>query len=277
MFFQVRIPEHQRRFFRFLWWPEGKHDGKFKRFQMKVLVFGAISSPSCANFAFRKVGNDFGTMYLAEVNKCIRNNFYVDDCLKSCKTQDGMIQLAKDLKDLCAQWGFTLKKWASNCRKLLVKFPEEDLAKSLKGIDVKDSPLPQEKALGIVWDTQNDCLRIHTVDTDKPLTRRGVMSVSSIFDPIGMASPFVLRGRAILRNLCKMKINWDDTIPEEVNIAWREWKSKLPSLSGVSIKRCYSYGMNENSKYELHNFSDASELGYACASYLRVIDASGVV
>ena len=98
---------------------------------------------------------DFGTMYPAEVSKCIRNNFYVDDCLKSCKTQDGMIQLAKDLKDLCAQWGFTLKKWASNCRKLLVKLPEEDLAKSLKGIDVKDSPLPQEKALGIVWDTEN--------------------------------------------------------------------------------------------------------------------------
>ena len=37
---------------------------------MKVHLFGAVCSPSCANFALRKT---------AEV-EAVFNNFYVDDC-----------------------------------------------------------------------------------------------------------------------------------------------------------------------------------------------------
>jgi hypothetical protein len=46
---------------------------------------------------------------------------------------------------------------------------------------------------------------------DKPLTRRGVLStISSIYDPIGMAAPILLPGKKIFQELCRDKVDWDN-------------------------------------------------------------------
>ena len=54
MFHQVRVPESDRDLLRFLWWSNGDTDGDLEEYQMAVHLFGAISSPSCVNFALRK-------------------------------------------------------------------------------------------------------------------------------------------------------------------------------------------------------------------------------
>jgi hypothetical protein len=47
----------------------------------------------------------------------------------------------------------------------------------------------------------------------KPMTKRGIVSiVSSVYDPLGIVSPFVLTGRSILQNICKQGIEWDEEI-----------------------------------------------------------------
>ena len=58
MFYQVRVPQHQHNFIRFLWWPNGCLENEIQEFQMNVHLFGAISSPSIANFALKKAAND---------------------------------------------------------------------------------------------------------------------------------------------------------------------------------------------------------------------------
>ena len=46
-------------------------------------------------------------------------------------------------------------------------------------------------------------------------TRRGMLSIlSSIFDPLGLVSPFVLKGRKILQQLCEQNVKWDEPIDE---------------------------------------------------------------
>ena len=52
MFFQVRVPEDQQSFLRFLWWENSDIEGKLSDFQMGVHLFGATSSSSCSNFVF---------------------------------------------------------------------------------------------------------------------------------------------------------------------------------------------------------------------------------
>jgi hypothetical protein len=52
---------------------------------MVVHIFGAISSPSCANYALRKTAQDYDELYSAKVTESEPKNFYVDDCLKSVK------------------------------------------------------------------------------------------------------------------------------------------------------------------------------------------------
>ena len=58
MFYQVRIPEHQRSFLRFLWWPDGELQNEVCEYEMCVHLFGATSSPSCCNFALKKTACD---------------------------------------------------------------------------------------------------------------------------------------------------------------------------------------------------------------------------
>lgn len=52
MFYQVRVPEEDIRYLRFLWWPGGCVDKDPEKFQMLV------SSPSCASYAFRRKADD---------------------------------------------------------------------------------------------------------------------------------------------------------------------------------------------------------------------------
>ena len=58
MFYQVKVPEKQRDFLRFLWWPDGDVLQKPRVYRMTVHLFGAASSPSCANYGLKKTGSD---------------------------------------------------------------------------------------------------------------------------------------------------------------------------------------------------------------------------
>ncbi|KAJ8364798.1 hypothetical protein SKAU_G00136290 [Synaphobranchus kaupii] len=58
MFHQVRIPTDDVDFLRFLWWPGGDTNQPLVEFRMTVHLFGAVSSPSCANFALKRTADD---------------------------------------------------------------------------------------------------------------------------------------------------------------------------------------------------------------------------
>ena len=46
---------------------------------------------------------------------------------------------------------------------------------------------------------------------DTPLTRRGILaSISSVFDPLGIASPFLLKGRLVLLQIVAERKGWDE-------------------------------------------------------------------
>ena len=51
MFHQVRVTPDDSDVLRFLWWPDGDMNRPLEEFQMTVHLFGAVSSPSCANFS----------------------------------------------------------------------------------------------------------------------------------------------------------------------------------------------------------------------------------
>lgn len=46
---------------------------------------------------------------------------------------------------------------------------------------------------------------------EKPATRRGLLAtLSSIYDPLSLASPYLLKGKRILQQLCGMDISRDE-------------------------------------------------------------------
>ena len=106
------------------------------------------------------------------------------------------------MSQTCKAGGFHLTKFISNSKKLLLSIPE-----SQRKIDVKDQDLsgqlPNEKALGICWVTDNDAFTFKIKLDERPLTERVMLSViSSIYNPLRFAAPFVLEER-ILQSLCE--------------------------------------------------------------------------
>ena len=87
MFHQVRVNPEDRSALRFLWWPDGNLDLEPEEFMMTVHLFGAVSSPSCATFALKKTAKDNREDFSTEAVRTVDRNFYVDDCLKSVRSE----------------------------------------------------------------------------------------------------------------------------------------------------------------------------------------------
>ena len=57
--------------------------------------------------------------------------------------------------------------------------------------------------------------------------------ISSIYDPLGFASPFVVEGRQLLQHLCSQNVQWDETVDEELKSQWIKWELKLKQAENL--------------------------------------------
>ena len=100
---------------------------------------------------------------------------------------------------MCQGGGFNLTKFASNSKRVLQSISEKDRKIGVKNNDLLES-LPEERALGVLWNVENDTLGSKLNLKEEPLTRRGVLSVlSSIYDPLGFGAPFLLNRKPIIQ------------------------------------------------------------------------------
>ena len=276
MFHQVRVHPDDCNALRFLWWPDGDLNKPAEEFQMMAHLFGGTSSPSCANFALRKTADDNEGIFDPETIQTIRRNFYVDDCLKSVKSEPSAVRLADQLSKCLAKGGFRLTKWISNSAAVIESIPESERAPSIRKLDF-DKLKHVERPLGVQWNVATDKFGFSITMKERQLTRRGVLStVSSIYDPLGFAAPFILPAKAILQDLCRKKLGWDDSIPQDVAQRWQKWLCELPKLEQLTIDRCFKPSdFGEIASRQLHHFSDASQRGYGAVSYLRIVNTRG--
>ena len=279
MFYQVRVRRSDCNYLRFLWFPDGDLGKEPEEYQMLVHLFGGASSPSCANYALKKTAEDNKEAFDAFTIDTVKRNFYVDDCLRSVETDSQAVHIAGQLRELLSKGGFHLTKWISNSNKLIDSVPESERAPSTKDLDFNKNSGLTERALGVQWDVLADTFTYTIAYKEKPATRRGTLSItSSIYDPLGFVSPCILPAKAILQDLCRKGLGWDDQIPELSKKKWEAWLRELPKLEQFELPRCFkSPDFSDVTQRELHHFSDASSQGYGAVSYLREIDATGKV
>ena len=155
--------------------------------------------------------------------------------------------------------------------------PKEDRAVEVKELNLEQDKLPVERALGLQWHVELDTFGFKIELKDRPVTRRGILSVaSSIYDPLGFVSAAILPARRIMQDLTRLKNGWDEEIPQEYKKKWQQWVTNLPKLTCLSIPRCYKPdGFEELTSVQLHHFCDASKIGYGTVSYLRLENDDG--
>ncbi|GAA6088258.1 uncharacterized protein LOC110440108 [Tachysurus ichikawai] len=178
--------------------------------------------------------------------------------------------LYQELVSIYAKGGFRLTKWMSNRREFMAVIPEDQRAKTAKDLNIdRESPLV-ERVLGMQWCIQSDTFKFKIVIKDRPMTRRGILSmISSVYDPLGIVSPVLLSAKKILQDLCKGNLGWDDVLPELVVQKWKSWLQELHLLESFELTRGLKPPNFADITFaQLHHFSDASKDGYGTVTYL---------
>ena len=119
MFSLVLVSPEDRDSLRFLWWPEGNLNAEPVLYRMKVHLFGATSSPSCAAFALRQTAKEYGKFFPPNVAEIVLKSFYVGDLLTSANSIETAVTLIYHLRNLMQKGGFKLTKWISSSKEVM--------------------------------------------------------------------------------------------------------------------------------------------------------------
>ena len=115
---------------------------------MKVHLFGACSSPSCATFGLRHIATQCAAS-LPEGKSFITDNFYVDDGLISVPDTESGLDIYHQSTQICKTANIHLHKFLSNDSKLMKEIPETERAQCAVNLDLPQGQesRPVERAL----------------------------------------------------------------------------------------------------------------------------------
>jgi hypothetical protein len=97
-----------------------------------------------------------------------------------------------------------------------------------------------------MWDLERDAFTFRASMEAKPVTRRGVLSISnSLYDPLGLVAPVLIKGKILLRAMTtclsnKQPRDWDEQLSKEHKPAWESWCQSLTALADLKVPRPYS-------------------------------------
>ena len=217
--------------------------------------------------------------------KIIDEDSYVDDILHSLDNVEDVMCAIKDVEYVLGQGGFKVKSW------------------TISGTDNSSDKVhllesENERVLGVEWNPKYDEFRFETkinfsaknrgvrvlpnltkdnvdVATPEILTKRLVLSqIATVYDPLGLISPFILKGKLLMRKLISYtdgklrKLDWDDPIPQHLRNEWCEYFKELFQLENVRIPRCIKTSKTVTEP-TLIMFCDASMQAYGACAYVR--------
>ena len=131
-----------------------------------------------------------------------------------------------------------------------------------------------ENVIGVSWQVAEDSLAFGTCKgetTVNQITKRRILSVvNSIFDPLGLLSPFTVKPKILLRQIWATlpKIDWDDKLPEKIEEEWRTIAAQMKTAKSVKFRRSLT-PKDAQGLPILIVFSDGSKEAYGAAAYCR--------
>lgn len=264
----IWINEGQQQLQKIIW--RNSQREPLQEYALCTVTYGTKSAPWLAMRTLQQLATDDGHLY-PDAAKVLLEEFYVDDltgghnCLETAK------KLQTDLIQLLARGGMNLRKWSSNCPKLLEHLSEDQISKTTFDFKQEDAM----KTLGLGWNPVSDTFTFNwnlKQEPKKGLTKRTLLSaISQLYDPLGWFSPVTIRAKLIFQRVWAEKIAWDEILPVDIQNEWLKIKTQLKALKTIKINRWIG-GIQNN--IELLAFCDASEKAYACVIYTRVLNES---
>ena len=202
------------------------------------------------------------------VAETVLQSTYMDDSLDSVEGDKIGIELYRQLSGLWAKAGMHDRKWVSNSDKVMAVIPEDDHATE---VNIRDNSDTVTTTLGLQWNSTEDAFVISAtpVPSDYPITKRNVLKkVATVFDPLGLVSPFTVQAKIMLQEFWNQGYEWDEKVEDEMANCTQNWFSQLPCLNEVKAPQCLTK-LQPVKCQEVVTFADASQQGYRAVSYLR--------
>ena len=153
--------------------------------------------------------------------------------------------LSNEIDSVLAKGGFSVKGWILN--KDMSKGNEKEKISDVT--EVFEGGAEVDKVLGVVWNHGTDELRFKvrpelikasdvTYQSAATLTKWMILSkVSRIYDPIGLASAFLIRAKIGIQNLWQLAIGWDQELQPAIQDQWTRLFQEMMELNEVSFPR----------------------------------------
>ena len=206
----------------------------------------------------------------------IMNSTYMDDSMESVINEKQAIELYHQLCDVWGKAAMYARKWLSNSTKVLEEIPERDRAKE---VNLESGHLPLMKTLDVHWIASGDVFQFKSPDISQTseLSKRTVLKkIASIFDPIGFAAPYTIRGNILLQEIWLSGCDWDEPLDDELRSKVKRWLAELSELNKLQIPRSLQF-KEDTELSTIHTFVDASTEAYGAVLYVRHVMKSGEI
>ena len=230
------------------------------------------SSENQAEYGLRKVAEMSSEEYPA-VYQVVKNDTYVDDCMSGAPDTSSSHKLADDLEMILNKGGFQLKG---------VSFSGEDPPEKL----TDDGETIH--VAGTKWFPKEDTLALNIGELNfskktrgkKPsssiniipsaLTRRHCASkVAEVFDLTGRIAPITASMKIDIQELIRRKLNWDDTIPDDLRPLWETNFEMMQDLRKLRFNRAIVPDDAVDLNLNTLDFGDASKSMICSCIYAR--------
>ena len=184
----------------------------------------------------------------------LSDGLYMDDLVTGASSTAKLLSLREGSQRIFREAGMNLRKFTTIA--------------GLKEFESDDSIPLNTKVLGLSWNRDSDSLTV-PLDLPPATTRRQVASaVASVFDPLGIASPWTISARIFLQRLWKECEDWDSPMPRPLQLEYDDLLHRFTSAT-VTVPRHVSIGEAS----ELHVFADASQRAYAAALFVKTVSS----
>jgi len=109
------------------------------------------------------------------------------------------------------------------------------------------------------------------------VTKRVVCSeLAKIFGALGLLCPITTAAKILMQQLWQKSLGWDTELGKEDTTHWQAFRNDSQVLVTIELAR-HPLLPAEPAAIQLHIFSDASEVAYVTAAYLRTVTSTGTV
>ena len=275
MFHSIDIPLVDQMTHLFLW--RGMNTGiKPKTYAMTRVNMGDRPSSAIAQVALRNTAIGALDEFPLE-STLIQRNSYMDDIPASLDTNKQAQSVMRNIGNLLEKKGFKIKEWIwSGSKTNDINNAATVDQRTVQLMTNATEIVGNERVLGIQWNVKTDSLTYsfganklkHNI---KNITKRQILSsTSSIYDPLGLATPISVKAKIILRKIWAVspKLGWDDLVPESISNEWNNFVEDLVAVESITFKRSLTLEI----KYKqptLVILSDGSNQAYGAAAYCR--------